>query len=1036
MKKVLLFIFYLTCFLYTFSQAELEILDYGWGPGVIDFKACYADLDKDGLLDMLVSDRYWRMMHYEQIEPNSYSFTLINKKFNNNTFFDWIDHPLLIDIDRDSLLDLVIGSANFLYHYEQTSPTSYSFDSIALNFSGIETGSFVRPCIADIDHDGLYDLLIGTDSGLGQLWHYEQTDPHSDSFQWITYSFTGIPYNVWDRIALEDIDHDGLMDLILADGSWDYPIRVYEQVSPDSYEFVFVTDNFLPDHQPVNPEFYDIDGDSLLDVVIDSRLHYEQSDYHSYDLVCISRDFLKCGYYTAIADIDHDGLTDIFTSYNGHYEESPDNPLKYDLVSDENIVNVPEYWDYFSPALTDFNGDGVFDLLFGNQDGTMAWYQQEAYNSDHFVLVCENFCNIDVDIDCCPFFFDIDSDGLLDLLIGSNYKLSHYEQETGQSSVFNFVTDNFVDYNFDFYNVPTITDLDNDTLLDLILGGDASWMYRFEQTEKDSYNFTYKSNSILNEPFWGITIAASFHDFDGNGTQDLLVGELLGGLQMYLLQPVPYIITQPGEIEVCEGQPVKLSVKADGAPPLAFQWKKNGVDIPLANDSVYLIAAAQITDNGVYECMISNGYGSIISNPADVAINYNPEAAFTFSLPCSFRPVYFTNMSHVQSGIILNQIWNFGDGISSGLENPSHVYQESGNYLVNLIVETEAGCTNSITSPVEIFDNPVADFSSSLVCRPDSSVFLDESFISAGFIADWLWDFGNFSFSYQQNPKYKFEQAGDHVVTLTALSDHNCSDTVQKTITVQEISSSYTCTNPCSNPEGTMFNNTSVLSGSGNLLSNWLISEVEYSGDSAFLVFFSVPGSYEISLYNSSEVCSDTLSGEITIYNPAVISLDTLFKVCKSGPPLQLTGGSPIGGYYDGNAVQDGYFYPTVAGTGKHEITYIFIDSNTCINKTNREIEVSDCVIPEGSCGDWINLFPNPAEKWIQFFTNTDCKNLNLAIYNSFGQMVLHNSFSNIKGNTFYYLSIGDFAESGVYYFKFQTAGQQSICKIIIESNH
>ena len=45
-------------------------------------------------------------------------------------------------------------------------------------------------------------------------------------------------------------------------------------------------------------------------------------------------------------------------------------------------------------------------------------------------------------------------------------------------------------------------------------------------------------------------------------------------------------------------------------------------------------------------------------------------------------------------GNIVNWDWNFGDGETSTTQNPFHVYQDTGNFSINLVVTTDKGCTD------------------------------------------------------------------------------------------------------------------------------------------------------------------------------------------------------------------------------------------------------------------------------------------------------------------------------------------------------
>ena len=104
------------------------------------------------------------------------------------------------------------------------------------------------------------------------------------------------------------------------------------------------------------------------------------------------------------------------------------------------------------------------------------------------------------------------------------------------------------------------------------------------------------------------------------------------------LTPVaPAIGTQPAAQTVATGQTASFSVEATGTQPLAYQWKKNGTDIPGATASNHTTPATAIGDNGaVFTVVVSNSAGTVTSSPvtltvAAVVISTQPAAQTVFT---------------------------------------------------------------------------------------------------------------------------------------------------------------------------------------------------------------------------------------------------------------------------------------------------------------------------------------------------------------------------------------------------------------------
>ncbi len=86
--------------------------------------------------------------------------------------------------------------------------------------------------------------------------------------------------------------------------------------------------------------------------------------------------------------------------------------------------------------------------------------------------------------------------------------------------------------------------------------------------------------------------------------------------------PAPVFTTDPVSDTIVAGQPDSFFVKATGAGTLTYQWQHNGTDISAATNTVYKIAAASITDTGLYTCVASNDGGKTTSKAAKLTIQY------------------------------------------------------------------------------------------------------------------------------------------------------------------------------------------------------------------------------------------------------------------------------------------------------------------------------------------------------------------------------------------------------------------------------
>lgn len=88
----------------------------------------------------------------------------------------------------------------------------------------------------------------------------------------------------------------------------------------------------------------------------------------------------------------------------------------------------------------------------------------------------------------------------------------------------------------------------------------------------------------------------------------------------------PRITRQPAGGTWKEGQPLELSVAAEGTAPLAYAWHRDGLRIEGVDGPVLAFAAARPADAGSYTVRISNSAGSITSEPAEVRVEGLPPA--------------------------------------------------------------------------------------------------------------------------------------------------------------------------------------------------------------------------------------------------------------------------------------------------------------------------------------------------------------------------------------------------------------------------
>ena len=96
-----------------------------------------------------------------------------------------------------------------------------------------------------------------------------------------------------------------------------------------------------------------------------------------------------------------------------------------------------------------------------------------------------------------------------------------------------------------------------------------------------------------------------------------------GKVKLYLatVSPQLTITAQPNSLAVKTGATVYFTVKAQGDPALAYQWRKNGSDLAGQIRFALKLANLQLSDAGEYSCLVISGSGAVLeSNPAVLTV--------------------------------------------------------------------------------------------------------------------------------------------------------------------------------------------------------------------------------------------------------------------------------------------------------------------------------------------------------------------------------------------------------------------------------
>jgi hypothetical protein len=186
---------------------------------------------------------------------------------------------------------------------------------------------------------------------------------------------------------------------------------------------------------------------------------------------------------------------------------------------------------HLSPAAGDLDGDGDQDLVVGNwKDRVMLYRNEGSRTAPRFVLADSALIRLTRGSNTLPTLGDLDGDGDLDLLVGEGSGTLNYYRNTGTRTApaFELVSDEWNGIDPGRRSAPQLVDLDRDGDLDLLVGSEAEGLKLYRNTgSKTEPVFTLDTGFSL--PVQGYSTPAA-GDIDGDGDVDLFVGGVGGGL--------------------------------------------------------------------------------------------------------------------------------------------------------------------------------------------------------------------------------------------------------------------------------------------------------------------------------------------------------------------------------------------------------------------------------------------------------------------------------------------------------------------------
>ncbi|MEZ4913421.1 MAG: T9SS type A sorting domain-containing protein [Chitinophagales bacterium] len=464
-----------------------------------------SDIDNDGDLDILDYDsngifvNWFKNLQAEQNLPcENLTFDLENcwGQFSGaavaveNTYILNSDceekntaerHPggscmLAFDIDGDNDKDLFCGesgisSLSLLINggsAENALMTAQDNHFPAYNVP-FEMPYFAAPFAIDVNNDGFSDLLISTNNAengsfINNCWYYQNNQDSPATFAWQQNDFLQnetIDYNKISHPLLFNYNNDSLPDLLIGsfreneDNGTFKSLVLYENTGTlETPAFSFVSDD-----------------------VIDLGLMFQTTALRP-----------------SVGDIDNDGDDDlIIGDVIGllYWYENTTAPGENAQFSFKSLLwNGQSIGKNTTPFLVDINEDGLLDLIVGEKNGNLNYFQNTGdFQNPNFSLISEYWGAVDVRQDnalvgySVPFLWK-NKQNMWQLIVGSLsgkiFAYTQIENNLTQGS-FTLQSDNWGNFDYLNYSSPFLKDLNNDQKYELLLGNQRGGLLFFTE---------------------------------------------------------------------------------------------------------------------------------------------------------------------------------------------------------------------------------------------------------------------------------------------------------------------------------------------------------------------------------------------------------------------------------------------------------------------------------------------------------------------------------------------------------------------------
>lgn len=364
------------------------------------------------------------------------------------------------------------------------------------------------------------------------------------------------------------------------------------------------------------------------------------------------------------------------------------------------------------------------------------------------------------------------------------------------------------------------------------------------------------------------------------------------------------------------------------------------------------------------------------SSTVTINVSTKPIASFTAPIVCKSDSMVFTSTSTLAPGDIITQyVWYFGDGDSSTLASPKHLYDTAGTYQVVLKITSDKTCTDFDTMSVIVKVSPVVSFinTPTSACLGTVINFNGTATTATGVITGYFWTFGStLSDSAKvEDTVYRYLSAGTFDAKFMAFNSNGCFSQFTQNITIHPIpDAQFLAINACRGKQ-TQFIDSSKVSN-GNTINQWAWDfnndGITDSSTQNPTFIFNTSNNFKIKLtVGSNNNCFNTDSLTINVNEiPAVNLSSSNNNICKldSLTLFNTTTGAINYEWRFGDATPNFItnsttsFKKAYADSGLYKVTLIAASANGCVDSNTININARAFPIARFALNDTISCAP------------------------------------------------------------------------------